>query len=68
MLVNPSQPVCAHSIFSLQVASSVEDLNNHCIAFCKDFHVEVLKPSRVSCFPITKQSHANLQKTQTCLL
>ncbi|KAL3149135.1 hypothetical protein ABBQ32_001972 [Trebouxia sp. C0010 RCD-2024] len=29
-----------------QVASSVEDLNNHCIAFCKEFHVEVLKPSR----------------------
>ncbi|KAA6428100.1 MAG: hypothetical protein FRX49_02761, partial [Trebouxia sp. A1-2] len=29
-----------------QVASSVEDLNNHCIAFCKEFRVEVLKPSR----------------------
>ncbi|DBA97431.1 hypothetical protein WJX77_010396 [Trebouxia sp. C0004] len=29
-----------------QIASSVEDLNNHCIAFCKEFRVEVLKPSR----------------------
>ena len=35
-----------HHALSLQVASSVEDLNNHCIAFCKEFHVEVLKSSR----------------------
>lgn len=28
----------------------MEDLNNHCVAFCKEFHVEVLKSSRkVSC-------------------
>lgn len=24
----------------------MEDLNNHCVAFCKEFHVEVLKSSR----------------------
>ena len=24
----------------------MEDLNNHCIAFCKEFHVEVLQSSR----------------------
>lgn len=24
----------------------MEDLNNHCVAFCKEFHVEVLKTSR----------------------
>lgn len=30
----------------LQVASSVEDINNHCIAFCKEFKVEVLHAAR----------------------
>ena len=30
----------------LQVASSVEDINNHCMAFCKEFKVEVLQSAK----------------------
>ena len=31
---------------AVQVASSVEDINNHCIAFCKEFKVEVLQSAK----------------------
>lgn len=44
-----TRPACRMHVdqaWLLQVASSVEDINNHCIAFCKEFKVEVLQSAK----------------------